>query len=66
MDEAQSPKDRLIKAGEFASRVGVETLTIWRWKQQKKIPFVQLNGGRSIRFRESDAEQIIKTGSAIE
>ncbi len=64
MDETQSPQDKLVRAEVFAKRLGVGVPAVRKWVAQNKVPYVQLHGSRTIRFRESDIEKIIRTGPA--
>ena len=65
MDEIQYYQDKLVGAEVFAERLGVGVPAVRKWVAQKKVPYDRLHDGRTIRFRESDIEQIIRTGSAI-
>lgn len=56
-------QDKLVRAEEFAARVDVGVPAIRKWVLEGKVPFVRLYGGRTIRFRESDINRIVETGS---
>ena len=59
-------QDKLVRAEGFAERVDVGVPDIRKWVLEGKVPFVRLYGGRTIRFRESDIDQIVATGSPAE
>lgn len=51
--------DRLLTAAEVADHLGVQVSTIYKWSYERRIPSVKLRG-RSLRFRLSDIEKIIR------
>lgn len=56
--------DALITVKEAARRCSFSPATIYRWAACERIPAVRI--GRSVRLRESDVEQLILTGTAID
>jgi excisionase family DNA binding protein len=53
--------DKLLTAREVAEIIGCHEQTIYKWKDQGKIPFIKKNG--LIRFRESEIKEWIEQGS---
>lgn len=53
--------ERLMRAKEVAELLKVGKATPYAWVYRRRIPFVKL--GRSLRFKQSDIEQLIQSGS---
>jgi excisionase family DNA binding protein len=46
-----------------AEYVGVTTLTLRRWAKAGALPAFYVNGGRNVRYRKTDLDQLMKVGS---
>ena len=53
--------DRLMKAKEVAELLRVGKATPYAWAYRRRIPFVKV--GRSLRFKQSDIEELIRSGT---
>jgi excisionase family DNA binding protein len=56
------PQEVLLTALDVARLLSVRVSTIRAWTSRRKIPFVKLAGGRSVRYRLSDLERLVKAG----
>lgn len=55
--------DRLLTADAAALYLGIEVSTLRAWTSRRKVPVVKLLGGRSVRYRQSDLERLVKSWS---
>lgn len=52
MPPVEPPEDPLLTLAEVAERFGVATKTVWRWKNDEKLPGVTMPSGQ-VRYRKS-------------
>ncbi|MFT5964981.1 MAG: putative DNA-binding transcriptional regulator AlpA [Flavobacterium sp.] len=52
-----SENKKLIRPQKLAQMLGVDLVTLWRWRKQNKIPQPIALGGRLIAWRESTIEE---------
>ena len=50
--------DRLLEAKEAADVLGVKTRTVWQWRKEGRLPYVEISPG-SFRFRKSELEEFL-------
>lgn len=50
--------DRLLTAQQTADVLAVKLSTVYQWAYERRIPTVKI--GRSLRFRESEIEKLIR------
>ncbi len=62
MKEKMDLPDRLLTCADASALLGVSEATIRTWTCRGRIPFVKLNGRRTVRYRLSELERIIKAG----
>ncbi len=53
--------ERMMKPEEVADLLRVSKGTPYSWAYRRRIPFVKV--GRSLRFKESDIEELIRSGT---
>ena len=53
---------RLLTCADVSSLLGVSEATVRTWTSRGIIPFVKLNGKRTVRYRLSELEKIIEDG----
>ncbi len=53
--------ENLMNAQEVAKVLKVRKATPYAWVYRRRIPFVKV--GRSLRFKESDIEELIRSGT---
>jgi len=51
------PSDELLTADEVAAMLRIKPATIRKWRAERRIPFVKLNG--AVRFKRADIEKWI-------
>ncbi len=54
--------EQLLTCSQLAALLNVRPSTIRKWSYQRRIPFIRLLGGRSVRFRWSDIEKQLRSG----
>jgi excisionase family DNA binding protein len=52
-------RDQLMTTREVAERLRVSTVTVERWRYERKGPTPVRLGTRTIRYRSSDVEQLV-------
>jgi excisionase family DNA binding protein len=55
-------QEKLHTCDEAAALLNVKPSTIRAWTSRRRITCVKLNGGRAVRYRQSDLEKLIKAG----
>lgn len=50
--------DQLLEAKEAADVLGVKTRTVWQWRKEGRLPYVEISKG-SFRFRKSELEEFL-------
>ncbi len=53
--------ERMMKPEEVADLLRVSKATPYAWAYRRRIPFVKI--GRSLRFKQSDIEELIRSGT---
>jgi len=56
--ERMQTQDRLLEAREAAEYLAVKPRTIWAWRKEGRLPYVEISPG-SYRFRESDLKTFV-------
>jgi excisionase family DNA binding protein len=57
---------RYLSATEIAKRIGVSRQTLWRWRNQGKIPAGRRYRDRQILFTEDELQQILDFANRVE
>ena len=57
-------KSRIVRPNELAERLGVSTVTLWRWESLGKLPPKRKFGLRMIGWLESELEAWFETTRA--
>jgi predicted site-specific integrase-resolvase len=55
-----------LSVGSVAGQVGVSRTTLWRWRQEGKIPKGQLYRGRQVVFTEDEARAVREYAHRLE
>lgn len=61
MSNEKNVPNRLLDAPETADRLGLSTLTVYKWIANRRIGCVRL--GRAVRIPESEVSRLIEAGT---
>lgn len=56
-----SPSARLLDVAEAADRLGLSTLTLYKWIANRRIGCVRL--GRAVRISEAEVNRLVEVGT---